>query len=185
MLKNIIFFSSLVLFTGAVQAAPTSFKIIPDQSSIKFEVQESGSTLHGEFKKFDADIKFDPNELDKSSAKVTIDMGSVAVDDVKAKSDIKESLYLNVKGFPQAVFETTAFRLLGDKRYEAAANLTIKGHSEPVKLVFTLQEFSKDKAYMTGEITLKRTVFKVGDEDTSDVGDDVKVLVVVRATGVK
>jgi polyisoprenoid-binding protein YceI len=176
----------LVLISSISQAAPTTnaYKILPAESSIKFEAEQSGQPVKGEFKTFAADIKFSPDALERSHAKITIEMGSFIIDDMMAKSELKQSAWLDIKAFPQAIFETESFKALGDNKYEAAANLTIKGKKQPVKLLFTLNEFSKENAYMTGETTLKRTVFGIGENDTESVKDDVKVYVVVKAIGI-
>ena len=169
----------------AFAAKPSAFKILPADSHIKFQATQGGAAINGEFKTFTADINFHPDALAESSVKVTIDTGSYNVDDNDAKGALKDKEWFDVKGFPQAVFEAKSFKSLGNKKYEAAGNLTIKGHSEPVVLSFILAEFSEKSAAIAGELVLKRRAFKIGEDSTDSVKDDVKVVVEVKAVGVR
>jgi polyisoprenoid-binding protein YceI len=163
---------------------PFSFAINPAESSIKFETTEGGSAIKGEFKKFTADIKFHPENLQESKVKVTIEMGSFAVNNEEAKGALGDPEWFNLAAFPSAVFESSSFKSLGDKRYEASGNLSIKGHNEPITLTFTLDEFDPNSAAITGEATLKRQPFALGDLKSDSANNDVRVLVRINASGV-
>ncbi len=166
----------LVLSANAQAAqAPVTFKNLSKESSIKFEATQAGSPINGEFKSFTADITFSPEALDKSHAKVAIDMGSFAIGDKDAQESLPDKEWFNIAAFPQAVFESTSFKSLGDKKYETTGNLTIKDISNPITLIFTLNEFSPTVASISGDTTLRRLGYNVGEKSTESIKDEVKV----------
>jgi len=169
------------VITIANAAEPIAFKISPKDSHIKFQASQGGSNINGEFKNYTSDIKFNPEALDKCAAKVTIDIGSFVVDDSNAKTNLGTKEWFDTALFPQAVFEASKFKSLGDKKYEATGTLTIKGQAKPTTLIFTLNEFSKTTASITGETIIKRKDFKIGEESTDSVKDDVKVSIEIKA----
>lgn len=164
----------------AHSANPVAFKALPE-SHIKFQATQGGAAVNGEFKNFTADINFHPEALAASKAIVTIDTGSVISGDKDAQEALPGAEWFNVKSFPQAVFETTSFKFLGGNKYEALGNLTIKGHSEAVTLSFILNEFSPTKSAVTGEVVIKRKAFKIGEESTDSIKDEVKVTIDIKA----
>src|SRR5262249_48632743 len=98
--------------------------------------------------------------------------------------------WLNVKEFPQAVFEVNqgVFKD-SETRYEATGILTLKGQKVPVRLPFTL-EINGANAKMHGETTLQRLAAGIGKGtpaakpkgDAEWVDDDIKVIIDVVAT---
>ncbi len=176
MKKIISAFIFLILSANAQAAqAPVTFKNLSKESSIKFEATQAGSPINGKFKSFTANITFSPEALDKSHAKVTVNMGSFTVDDKDAKESLPETQWFDISVFPQAIFESTSFKSLGDKKYEATGNLIIKDISNPITLIFTLNEFSPTLASISGDTTLKRLGYNVGEKSTESIKDEVKV----------
>lgn len=183
-----IFLTILFVLYGAVAiAAPSPVKLntIPQESHIKFQVMQGKSEVKGEFKNFTADINFHPEALAASHVKVTIDISSLTVGDAETDGTIKSKDWFDTAAFPQAVFESSSFKSLGDKKYEAIGNLTIKGHSEPTTLTFTLNEFTSTAASISGTAQLKRKTFGIGDPKNDSVKDDVSVAVEVKAVAAK
>ncbi len=176
--------SLLFPFLAHAAAAPVAFAVVPDESSIRFEVQRDTAVLTGQFPQFTAKIAFHPDALADSSAAVTVDMGSVTVGDAQAQDMLATQEWLNLAGFSTAVFATVSFKALGGNRYEAVAKLTIKGATLPVVLTFTLDEFSGQAAAISGEAVVHRKDFRIGWDDTASVADQVKVLVTLKATAI-
>lgn len=177
---------AVVVFSSSANAAvkPIAFKQLPE-SHIKFQATQGGSVINGEFKTFSSDISFHPDNLPESKVKVTIDIGSYIVDDAEAKGTLKDVQWFNVAAFPQAIFKSKSFKFLGDKKYEAVGDLTIKGKTQPVTIEFVLNEFSHKSAYITGQVTLKRTLFDIGEKNTDSVKDDVVVSISMKCDGKK
>lgn len=181
-LKKIIFIfllSPLVAFADV-----PSWKIIPNESTLTFTATQNGAPVTGKFTHFSGDINFDPAQLDKSNVKIIVDVGSISDAYNQLSDTLKSAEWFNTKLFPQAVFQTTGFTKTGDKTYQAKGTLTIRDKTQPIVLNFSQQEYSQTKAKMTGNTTIKRTAFGVGQgewSDTKAVKDDVQVNFTVSA----
>jgi len=186
-MKNILLSLVLLFSPITVYAAPEpiAFKILPNESSISFDVIQGDEHVTGNFAKFTGDISFHPEALSASKASVVIAMDSVKSDTTGVADNLKKGEYFETSAFPEAKFVTQSFKSLGNQRYEAKAQLTIKKYTEPVTLTFKLDEFNESSASMTGEAVLKRTKFHVGLDNDNTIKDDVKVMVKVKASAIK
>ena len=148
---------------AAVLAAPAwgAHWNVEPSSRLGFSVVWGGEPLNGEFKKWNADIEFDPADLAHSHVAATIETGSLATDYPDGDSGIKGNLGFASDTFPTARFETIAFRRLPDGSYVADARLSIRGVTKPVALAFKLA-IQGNKARVTGRTILIRTDFGVG-----------------------
>lgn len=173
MVKYLALLFTLIAFDA--NAAAVDYKIIPAESSIGFTAVQNGSNVGGNFSKFSGTIKFAPDDLANSSAKITIEMASVTAAYTEVPKTLKEKDWFDVSAFPSAVFESTSFKKIDEKNFEALGNLTIKGIKLPVTLKFTLDEFTPAKAVANGTASLSRTKYKIGWSDTSSVQDAVKI----------
>ncbi len=186
MLKKLTLFTILnlcVVNFSFAEEKPISLKILPNSSSIKFIANQAGTSIKGEFKDFSADIKFHPKALDKSSAKVIINMPNFIIsDNEEAQSTLKQKDWFNITTFPIANFTAESFTFIKDKTYEAKGNLTIKGKTQQITLEFELVEFNNKSAHITGNTTIKRSNFDIGDKNTTDIKDEVKVDIDIKAT---
>ncbi len=177
----------VALFVSYAAAAReiTTFTAIPEKSAIKFIATVNKSPSEGAFKSFTINaLRFDPAHLDASFVKVTVDMLSVSSAYEEIATNLKTSDWFGAALFPQAVLETTAFRHLGGKRYEADAKLTIRAHTEPVTLTFTLDRYEAKSAVVNGSAVILRKPFGVGQgewQETGTVADAVTIMFHVEA----
>lgn len=187
MLRLLAALVALSLLGGVAQSAP-AWTVDPAKSSLSFVVSVNGQAVTGKFASFTAAIAFDPADLAQSSANVTIPMAGAKTDDATRDAMLPQPVWFNVAGFPQAVFQTTAFTAKGGNAYEAKAKLTLKGTTRDVTLPFTL-DIAGDTAVMKGETVLKRLDFGVGSLKEFATGTpvalDVKVMVNVTAKRAK
>lgn len=169
--------------SNAEQYPKNSWNIVEDLSSLTFESNIYGKKFTGTFRKFDGDIVFDPNDLKNSNADISIDVKTIDSGDVERDSQMLGQEWFDIAEYSTARFKTIDFQSMGEGRYIAVGELTIKNRSMPVSLPFQLDIIQNDqgqKAYMTGNITLNRLDFGLGEErwKASDiVGLDVVVQV--------
>jgi len=165
---------------------------VPAESSLAFHGSQMGTAFDGSFAHFTPDIYFDAEHLDQSKVTADIDMSSVDAKDSDRNKNIVGADWFDVQKFPTARFETTKITKTGDNAYLADATLTIHGITQPVQLPFTLavskvphgKDSGKDKAVMTGKVTLDRSKFQLGQGDWADpsvIANDVPVEVKVTA----
>ncbi|HEY4067422.1 MAG TPA: YceI family protein [Burkholderiaceae bacterium] len=178
---------ALALLAGL--AAPAAFaqqKIVPAQSEIGFTSKQMGVPVDGTFKKFDAQIAFDPKKPESAKIAFAIDLGSATLGSPETEAELMKPEWFGTKLFPQATFQSTSVKASGAGKFDVAGKLTIKGASQDVVVPVTLAQGSGGAATANGTFTIKRLAFKIGDgdwKDTSMVADDVLVKFKLTLTG--
>lgn len=179
---------TLTLTLAALAALPAlaQQKLVPAQSEIVFVSRQMGVPVEGHFKKFDAQITFNPAKPATSKIAFTVDTGSATLGVPETDAELPKPVWFNVAKFPQASFQSTAVKGLGGGKFEVAGKLNIKGNSHDVLVPVQLTQ-SGATTTATGSFTLKRLVYKIGEgewSDTSMVADDVQVKFKLALTGV-
>ena len=161
-------------------------KLVPAQSEIVFVSKQMGVPVEGRFKKFDAQITFDPAKPDTSKIAFTVDIASATLGVPESDAELPRPTWFNTAKFPQATFQSTAVKGLGGGKFEVSGKLAIKGASRDVVVPVALTQ-SGANTTVTGTFVLKRLAFKIGENewaDTSMVADDVQVKFKLALTGV-
>lgn len=151
-----------------------------------FKVTVNGEAVSGSFGNWDADISFDPEQLDKSSIKATIALASVNSGDSGRDDMLRGDDFFGTSS-PTARFTANRIRAKGGNRYEAQGALQMKGVSKPVTLAFSL-DITKDQARAAGTARFDRRDFGIGTgqfSDTGTISGDVTVDFAFRATKVE
>ncbi|ART47672.1 YceI family protein [Acidovorax carolinensis] len=183
------FFSALALGSAALlagQPALAQQKLVPAQSAVQFTARQMGVPLEGHFKKFDAQVSFDPAKLATSKIAFTVDTGSATLGSRETDAELPKPTWFNVPQFPQATFQSSAIKALGAGKFEVAGKLSIKGVARDVIVPVTLVQ-NGATTIATGSLPLKRLAFKIGENewaDTSMVADDVQVKFKLALSGV-
>lgn len=119
---------SVALAPAIALAAP--WKIDRDHSHLTFTVDNLGFSLtQGQFRKFKADIDFDPENVETSSVSFVIDTNSVDTNSKGRDKSIRSKNYLNVKNFPEITFVSDTVRLVDDNTAEIKGDVTIRGET--------------------------------------------------------
>lgn len=161
-------------------------KLVPAQSEMVFVSKQMGVPVEGRFKKFDAQIAFDPAKPDTGKITFTVDTASATLGVPESDAELPRPNWFNTARFPQATFQSTAVKGLGGGKFEVTGKLAIKGASRDVVVPVALTQ-SGANTTVTGTFVLKRLAFKIGENewaDTSMVADDVQVRFKLALTGV-
>jgi polyisoprenoid-binding protein YceI len=166
---------------AAAPAAPSTdpvvWKVAPG-SSLNFQTSWSGDAVQGRFNSWKADILFGPDALDRSKVTVTIDMTSAKTGDDQRDASLPAVDWFDAATHPKAVFTATKFEKAGADHFIAHGTLDLRGVKKPVDLPFKLKIVG-DKAQMSGETSLDRTLFGVGQGEFTAT-DQVPAKVTVR-----
>ena len=172
------------LFAGsAVQAEQ---KLIQPQSEIVFVSKQMGVPVEGHFKKFDAQIAFEPTKPEASKIAFTVDIASATIGVPETDAELPKATWFNTAKFPQATFQSTGVKGLGAGKFKVSGKLSIKGASRDVVIPIALVQAGATTTAI-GTFALKRLTFKIGENewaDTSMVADDVQVKFKLALTGV-
>ncbi len=181
-------FSTALALTALFAAEPAQAqqKLVPAQSEIAFLTRQMGVPVDGRFRKFDAQVAFDPKQPATAKISFTIDLGSAAIGTAETEAELLKPDWFNTPKFPQATFTSTTVKPAGAGKLEVAGTLSIKGNSQVVTVPVLLAQ-SGTFTTATGSFTLKRLDFKIGDgdwKDTSVVANEVQVRFKLALTGV-
>lgn len=183
-------FASLLTLTGAcllaAQPALAQQKLVPADSKISFITRQMGVPLEGHFKKFDAQVAFNPAQLASSNITLNVDTGSATFDAPETDAELPKATWFNVPKFPKATFQSSGIKALGGGKFEVAGKLSIKGVSRDVVTPVTVVQ-NGALTTATGTLAIQRLTFKIGENewaDTSMVADDVQIKFKLALTGV-
>lgn len=175
--------SALSSISSAATAGVTQWAVDKSATKIGWTTTFEGEAVAGSFSSYTAQIAFDPQKLDASSVKVTIDLASVSSGDADRDTTLKSDSFFNVAGFPKAVFDAKSFTKTDATHFVAHGRLTLHGTTKAMDLPFTLT--IKDKiATMTATTSLDRTAFGVGSGDyasTTSIPGKVGLSITLKA----
>ena len=161
-------------------------KVLLDKSELRFTARQENVPMEGKFRKFTADVSFDPNQPQAAKAALDIDLNSIDMNSNEAETEVKRKPWFNAELFPHAKFTLASAKSLGGGKYEAQGKVTIKGVTRDVVAPFTLRQ-QGGEAIAEGNLILKRLDFKIGEgewADTDTVSNDVQVRFRLTMTGV-
>lgn len=177
--------SALAAALISTPALAAHWNVDYSKSKLGFGVQWSGQPFGATFKKWNAAIDFDPNDLAHAHVVATIDLASEASDSPDNDDGIQGAEGFQVSQFPAAKFEASSFTHGSGDQYAAKGFLTIKGVRKPVTLNFQLQ-ISGDRAHMSGTADVMRGDWGLGEgEWASEKTISHKVGIFVELTAAK
>ncbi|MFT3779460.1 MAG: YceI family protein [Ottowia sp.] len=180
------FLTSTALALLAAAPVLAQQALVPAESSIGFVSRQMGVPVEGHFRKFAAQVAFDPARPEAATINLTVDTGSATLGVKETDAELPKPLWFNVPKFPQATFQSRSVKALGGGRFEVAGQLAIKGTAQSVTVPVQLTQ-AGGKTTASGQFALKRLAYKIGEEewaDTSMVADDVQVKFRLVLTGV-
>ena len=173
-----------------VLASPTASAVeyrtvLPAQSAIGFEFNQMGVPIKGGFKRFVAQMVFDPAKPEAARAQIDIDLASIDAGSSEADEESAGRLWFNRSVYPRAHFVSSQIRALGNNRYEMRGTLTLKGRNRELVVPVTFSP-GKTTAAFDGSFVLKRLDFGIGEgmwADVATVANEVQVRFRIAATG--
>jgi polyisoprenoid-binding protein YceI len=169
--------AAAILALGAMLPAPALAQIDAAKSSVVAVSKQMGVPVEGRFKRFTAQVSFDPAKPAEGKASVEIDIASfdLGAEDFNRETVKKE--WFDAAKFPKATFVTSAIRPAGPGKFDAAGKLTIKGIARDVVAPVSFRTEGGQQVF-EGVLPIKRLQFNIGEgewKDTSTVADDVQI----------
>ncbi|MGB9152166.1 MAG: YceI family protein [Alphaproteobacteria bacterium] len=159
MRKLLLALAALIISFALAQAK--DWQIDTAQSKLGFVGDQNGEKFQGGFKKFDAQISFDPDHPDSGKITVTVDIASITTGDDERDAYLPQDGWFHTSVFPTAQFVATTFRKTGENAFEADGALTLKGMTRKLTLPFTLVP-ETDHWRARGHVILMRNDFSIG-----------------------
>ena len=180
--------AALILASAAAVAGSGPMaQLMPGHSQIDFVSKQMGVPVEGQFRKFDAQVAFDPKQPEGGTVALQIDMASATLGVPQSDAELPKAPWFDTARFPKASFQSSAIRSLGGGRFEIAGRLTLKGQTQELVVPVTITQ-SADRSTAAGSFTIQRLAFKVGEgewADTAMIGDEVQVRFKLVLTGLR
>ncbi|MEQ6289345.1 YceI family protein [Vogesella sp. GCM10023246] len=145
------------------------------KSQMVFTMKQMGVPVSGSFKKFAANVSFNPAQPETGKADISIDINSISLPTAEANAEARKKDWFNSAQFPQARFVSNSIKPLGNNRFQVNGKLTLKGITRDISAPFQVTAQGK-LLTVDGAIPLSRLAFKIGEgswSDTSTVADNV------------
>lgn len=158
-------------------------------SRVAFIVQHHGiSEVDGFFKKFEATLKAEKDDLSDASFEVSIETVSINTELEMRDNHLRSPDIFDAQKYPNITFKSTSFKKKKKNLYIMTGDITIKGITKPITLDVTLngpvENPNKNAKNMQIGIKalgkIKRSEFTVGQNlSTAFVSDEIQL----RITG--
>ena len=166
---------SHVLVAGLIALAPVTASAAPyvldkSHAHVTFQVGHLGfSSVHGQFREFDAEIDFDPGNIEATRVNFTINTASVDTFWEARDKHLRSKDFFNSSKFPTMTFVTTGGVPTGSDSADITGELTIRDVTQPVTLQARLNKLGPSPFNPAQEIAgftvtgeIDRTKFGMG-----------------------
>ena len=177
---------AVALFASAALTVQADQKLLPAQSEIGFTSRQMGVPVEGRFRRFGAQIAFDPKQPEAAKIAITVDLASIALGAPEFDAELAKPEWFDTKAFPQAIFQSSGVKALGGGRFEVSGKLAMKSISRDMVVPVTLTQ-TAGTTTASGSFAIKRLDFRIGDSDWKDpavVADAVQVKFKLVLSGV-
>ncbi|MFG6448736.1 YceI family protein [Roseateles sp. BYS180W] len=157
--------------------AQTTAQLVPAASEITFTSKQMGVAVEGRFKRFEAQLNFDPKRPEAGRVSFQIDLTSATLGDAMFDAELAKPVWFDTARSRMAVFQSSQIKPLGNNRFEVLGKLQIKGQVRELSVPLTLSS-SKNQTLASGQVQIRRLDFRIGEgewADTSMVANEVQV----------
>ena len=169
--------TATALALGALLLAPALAQVDAAKSSVVAVSKQMGVPVDGKFKRFSAQVSFDPAKPADGRASIEIDIASFDLGDTDFNRETAKKEWFDAAKFPKATFVTSAIKPAGAGKFEAAGKLTIKGITRDIVAPVSFKAEGGQQVF-EGVLPIKRLAFNIGEgewKDTATVADDVQI----------
>ncbi|MEM6781706.1 MAG: YceI family protein [Pseudomonadota bacterium] len=152
----------LVLLFVPISAQAKNYIVDHGKSTLSFSGTHAGKEFTGVFEEWSAEISFDPEDLESSSARVVINTATAKTGDKMYDGTLPQGDWFDVKNHPEAVFESTEITTNEDGSFQMSGNLTIKQITNPVSFNFTLTDVGVSPLQVDAAFDIDRLTFDIG-----------------------
>ncbi len=150
---------------GQAQTGVPNWTIDDAQSSMDFEVAFSGAPIKGRVPRWQADVLFNPENLDEAYANIRVEAAAITISDAFISSSLRGDDGLDTAQFPFATVTFTRFEKTPEG-YKAQGDMTIRNVTKPVEFPFTFSE-TDGIASVRGTLAFDRLDYNLGVQNDS------------------
>ncbi len=181
-----ILLATAVFLAPGVAKAQDTYAIDPVHSMMIFKIDHLGtSDFYGRVNDVTGTLVVGA-EPSQSSIKLEAKVDNIDTNQDKRDEHLRGPDFFNAKQFPKMTFQSTSVTKTGEKAFEVAGNLTIKGVTKPVTLKVTggnviTDPSGKTRIGFNTEFSVKRSDYGMNFMPDK-LGDEVTLMVAVEGT---
>lgn len=167
MIFRAIALSAALAFATASPASAEPYVLDKSHAQITFTASHLGfSTVHGQFREFDAQIDFNPEMVEQTRVRFVIQTASVDTLWPARDEHLRSPEFFDSENHPEMIFESTTVVPTGGQTARVDGNLTIRGVTKEVSFDAELNQIgpspfdpTKTIAGFTATGEVDRTLF--------------------------
>jgi polyisoprenoid-binding protein YceI len=148
--------------------------------------------VHGQFKRFTAELKLDEGDLTRSSVSVDIDVASIDTGNPMRDTELRSEKFFVAEQFPSMTFKSRRVEQTGGEMCRIVGDLTIRGVSREVVLEtelggFVIDPWGNRRAGFTARASILRSQFGMEWNQLLEAGgvvvsDKISIEIEIEAT---
>lgn len=159
-MKRLLF---TLLITTIANAGFSQEKKGITHASITYQIKNMGINTQGSIGGLQADVQFNPGDLNSSSLSATIDVNTINTDNSSRDEHLKSADFFDVARYPKISLKSLSFKHKSGSNYSGKFNLTIKNQTKTVEIPFSYTDSGTTIA-IKGIFKLNRIDYGVGTE---------------------
>ncbi|MBN1482752.1 polyisoprenoid-binding protein [candidate division KSB1 bacterium] len=173
--KSIILKAFAVIIAFSFSLPASTWEIDKSHTEVGFSVKHMVvATVTGKFTQFDGEITFDPEYLEDSKIKGTVQVASINTENERRDKHLRSADFFDAENYPNITFESTGITKKEDG-YVAVGNLTIRDVTKKVEIPFKVlgpvnDPWGNTRIGVEGSTTINRQDFNVKWNNTMDNG---------------
>lgn len=145
--------------------------------SVKFSIENAGFEVGGTLNVVEAEIKFDPENLERSYIHASADPSTIQTGISIRDKHLKRSDYFDVVNFPKIRIHSKSFKKDGAHTYTGKFDLTMKGITREIEIPFTIRK--NTGVHYEASFEINRLDFNIGDASLT-LDEKVKISISVQ-----
>lgn len=147
-------------------------------ASVKFYIDNFGSTLEGSLGGFDAEIDFNPDNPDESTIYGSVEVSTINTGINLRDKDLQKKKFFWSDKYPEITMESKDIEKIDEGNFRGSFDLTIKGTTKTIEFPFSHTKLGNTSQY-TGEFKINRLDFDVGNKALF-FGEEVRVEINIK-----
>jgi len=177
--RSLLRTGAVALTALGIAAAAYAAALKPDttKSTISATFKQMNVPVDAKFKRFTAQIDYDPAKPESSKANMDLDISSFDMGEAEYNQEVLKKDWFNAPQFPKATFVSTGMKAGAAGSLNVTGTLTIKGKANTVTFPLTVKKDGNNTVF-DGQLPIKRLAYSIGEgewKDTSIVADDVVI----------
>lgn len=161
--------------SALIELQAGEYQLDDNHAALLFKVQHLGlSTYVGRFKKFDAQLNFDPKNMAAASLQAVVIINSIDINNADLSETLQSDTWFSSERHAQASFVSHTVTPISDTSFNFTGDLTLRGVTKPV--TFKASFHGAADNWITGKYTLGFSA--VGQIKRSDFGMDSYIPIV-------